>query len=94
MSRESQDKKDRWKELAEKYYGVFKVAAVNCETDEELCEDEFEIYGTPSVLGFESKLDSEAKKFSEKKGFTIKSLAKFSVKLMENFVNFVSETNY
>ena len=59
-----------------------------------MCDDEFEVYGTPAVLGFESKLGSDAKRFSEKNGFTIKSLAKFAVKRMENFVNFVTENNY
>ena len=33
------DKKDVtvWKELAEKYNGIFKVAAINCSEEEELC---------------------------------------------------------
>ena len=69
-----------WKSLSEKYYGVFKVAAINCETDEELCEDEFSVYDTPKVLGFESKLDSDEKIFMGKHGFTVKALAKFAVK--------------
>lgn len=32
---------------AEKYYGIFQVAAVNCETEEELCQDEFSVYDCP-----------------------------------------------
>lgn len=37
------DKKDVtvWKELAEKYHGIFKVGAVNCSEEEELCQEEF-----------------------------------------------------
>jgi thioredoxin-like negative regulator of GroEL len=29
--------KNIWKELAEKYYGIFKVSAINCSDEEELC---------------------------------------------------------
>lgn len=46
--KQSQEKKDVWKKLAEKYYGIFKVAALNCLEEEvlyqllkEMCEEEF-----------------------------------------------------
>jgi hypothetical protein len=39
-----------WKKLAEKYYGIFKVAALNCLEEEvlkyllkEMCEEEFQV---------------------------------------------------
>lgn len=56
-----------WRELAEKYYGIFKVAAVNCHTDEELCQDEFSVYEYPSIVCFEAKINSEGKKYPKNK---------------------------
>jgi thioredoxin-like negative regulator of GroEL len=35
--------------LAEKMYGILKVGAVDCEEDEELCE-EFSVYSMPTIL--------------------------------------------
>lgn len=37
------------KTLAEKVYGIFKVAVVNCDTDEEICH-EFGVYNTPKFM--------------------------------------------
>lgn len=31
--------KDMYKDLASKYYGIFKVAAIDCAEEEELCQD-------------------------------------------------------
>ena len=36
---ESKDYKEVIKELANKYYGIFKVAGIDCLEEEELCED-------------------------------------------------------
>ena len=41
-----------FKELSEKYYGIFKVAAVNCGTEPELCEYEFDVRDLPTVLAY------------------------------------------
>ena len=35
--KQSKDLKDMYRTLAEKYYGIFKVAAVNCKEEEEIC---------------------------------------------------------
>lgn len=46
-----------WKELAEKESEFYKVAAINCMKDKEICADEFKIAEGQSntVLGFPSK---------------------------------------
>lgn len=41
---DSKQYKDIWREFASKYYGIFKVAAINCANEEELCEEEFQNY--------------------------------------------------
>mmetsp|Transcript_19316 Transcript_19316/g.16542 ORF Transcript_19316/g.16542 Transcript_19316/m.16542 type:complete len:85 (-) Transcript_19316:346-600(-) len=52
--------KDVYREVAEKLYGIIRVAAINCHEDYEdaLCED-FEVYDTPKILVFpaNSRLD-------------------------------------
>ena len=39
------------KTLAEKTYGIFKVGAINCKSDEEIC-DEFSVHSTPKIFFF------------------------------------------
>lgn len=45
-------------ELAEKFEGIFRVASIDCEDEEELCEDEFSITRYPSVLVYPAKINS------------------------------------
>lgn len=40
-----------YKELAEKMYGIIKVSALECEDEEELCED-FGVYNYPTIMVF------------------------------------------
>jgi len=44
--KECKEFKDTYTQLAEKLYGIFKVAAIDCLTEEELCED-FGAYDIP-----------------------------------------------
>ena len=48
---DSKAMKDEYRMLAEKMYGVLKVGAVDCQEDEELCE-EFAVYNAPTVMVF------------------------------------------
>ena len=48
---ESKKIKDEYRMLAEKMYGIIKIGAVDCEEDEEVCE-EFSVYSTPTILIF------------------------------------------
>lgn len=84
---------DNTKELAQKYYGIFKVAAVNCQEEDDICEDEFNVHRFPQVQCYSSQLKEEATVFKSDK-YTIANLANFAVKKMENYVFFVSEGNY
>lgn len=57
--------KDVYREVAEKLYGIVKVAAINCHEDAEdaLCED-FEVYDTPKILVFPANSRTEPKMFN------------------------------
>lgn len=41
--------KDTWSTISSKLYGIVTVAGVNCEENEEVC-DEFEAYGCPTIF--------------------------------------------
>jgi hypothetical protein len=43
--------KDEYTTLSEKMFGIFKIAAIDCLEDEELCE-EFTVYETPTIKIF------------------------------------------
>lgn len=85
--------KDKWKELAEKYFGIFKVAAVNCGAEQELCEDEFQIFETPRILAYSSALNHEGALF---KGDlkNVQHIANFAVSFMESYVLLITAENF
>jgi len=41
--------KDSYREFARKFYGILRVAAVDCDEEDALCEDEYEVTDTPSI---------------------------------------------
>ena len=90
---ESKDIKDKWRELAEKYFGIFKVAAVNCKEDQELCEDEFAIFETPRVLAYTSALNHDGVLFKGDMKNT-QLLANFAVSFMESYVRLLNKDNF
>lgn len=47
--KKSQKLKEVWEELADRYYGIFQIAAVDCENELEVCEDEFNVSKTPEI---------------------------------------------
>ena len=66
LNQESQDLKDEYITLAEKMFGILKVGAINCHTEEELCE-EFSMFDTPSILIFTESGGDDGMKFTGKK---------------------------
>lgn len=78
------------KNLAEKSYGIFKVAAVNCRTDEEICE-EFDVSKTPIIVYFpESSEEYEVYRGVKK----WESIFDFGAKRMQSFVRSINKDNY
>lgn len=92
-NRESKGYKDVWREVAEKLYGIIKVAAVDCreDADEAVCED-FMVYDVPKVLVFPANIRSEPLTFTGNVQYG--PIASFAVGQMESFVRVVNEGNY
>ena len=82
-----------FKELSEKYYGIFKVAAVNCGTEPELCEDEFDVRDLPTVLAYSSSIKDKGEEYTGDLR-NLQNLANFAVSFMESYVLLVRNDNY
>jgi curved DNA-binding protein CbpA/thioredoxin-related protein len=81
---------EMWKLLAEKSYGIFKIGAVNCRSDEEICE-EFSVRTTPLIVYFpESSEDEEVYKGPKK----MEDVFSFGAKRMQSFVRVINKDNY
>lgn len=79
-----------WKTLAEKVYGIFKVAAINCKKDEEICE-EFDVRSTPLIVYFPENSQSEEVYRGIKKW---EDIFKFGASRMQSFVRVINSNNY
>jgi hypothetical protein len=72
-------------------YGIIKVGAIDCNEDEELCE-EFAVYQYPTIMVFQENYSDEGEKYTGDRNW--KSIANFATKLMQSFVSIVSSDNY
>lgn len=82
--------KEMLKTLGEKSYGIFKIAAVNCRSDEEICE-EFSVRQTPLIVYFpESSEDHEVYRGVKK----WEDVFNYGAKRMQSFVRVVNKDNY
>ncbi len=79
-----------WKTLAEKVYGIFKIAAVNCKKDEEICE-EFDVNQTPLIIYFSEGSEPEEIYRGVKNW---ESIFKFGASKMQSFVRVINSNNY
>jgi thioredoxin-like negative regulator of GroEL len=91
--RDSKQYKDVWREIAEKLYGIIRVAAVNCiaDAEEALCED-FTVYDVPKVQVFPA--NSRLEPLNYEGPIDYNSIAGFAVQQMESFVKIVTDNNY
>lgn len=68
------------------------MAAINCDDEEALCQDEFQVASTPRVVAYPV---SAAKKPSTYHGdFHLDHLARLPIDLMDNFVQLVTYDTY
>lgn len=79
-----------WKTLAEKTYGIFKIGAISCKKDEEICE-EFNIHKTPLILYFPEGTGKEEVYKGNKKW---EDIFKFGSSKMQSFVRVINSNNY
>jgi thioredoxin-like negative regulator of GroEL len=72
-------------------YGVLKVGAVDCQEDEELCE-EFAVYNHPTIMVFQESYSDDGERYTGKNEW--KSIANFATQKMQSFVSIVTGENY
>ena len=77
-------------ELNTKFYGVFVVAAVNCDQDEAIC-DEYRATNTPDIFAFTSDITHDGMRYTGDK--TAAKMAGFAVSHMQHFVSIVTPLN-
>ena len=82
--------KDEYRALAEKMYGVLKVGAVDCQDDEELCE-EFAVYSVPTIMVFQESYSDDGESYTGNVEW--RSIANFATKKMQSFVSIVTGEN-
>jgi DnaJ family protein C protein 16 len=76
--------------LAEKTYGIFKIGAISCKKDEEICED-FDIFKTPMILYFPETAEKQERYEGIK---TYEEIFKFGSTRMQSFVRVINSNNY
>lgn len=89
--KKSRDLKDEWITLANKLYGIIKVAAVNCDDEEELCE-EYDVKAYPTILYFPENTASKHEVYKGDKNYA--GVSNFAVSKMQSFVRFVNSNNF
>ncbi len=79
---------DKLVKLSTKAEGVFQVGAINCEEQEELCED-FAVYDTPKLLLFTSSSNEEP--IAYRKDYDVEEMLKLAVASMHDFLEIVND---
>ena len=77
-------------DLNSKFYGVFTVAAVNCDQEDSIC-DEHRAVNTPDIIGFEADVTHDGVRYTGDK--TSSRMAGFAVSLMQDFTSVVTHEN-
>lgn len=77
--KECQDFKDEYISMADKLYGILKVAAIDCLTEEELCED-FGVYDIPQVMVFTENYSDDGERYRGKMQW--KNISNFAAQKM------------
>jgi DnaJ family protein C protein 16 len=83
--------KDEWVSVADKLYGIIKVAAVRCDEEEELCE-EYGVTAYPTIIYFPENTAQTHQVYSGNKAY--QEIADFVVARMQSFVRLVNRENF
>ena len=84
--------RDEYKILSDKMYGIIQVAGVDCEEDEDICE-EFLVFDHPTIMAFTDNFKDDGEKYT-KGDYSWKKMAAFATKKMQSFVSPVNSGNY
>ena len=88
---ECQQFADQYKKMAEKLYGIVKIASLNCHFEQELCE-EFAVYDPPQILIFTENFKDDGEKYVGAMDWN--QIANAAARKMQNFVQVVTLPNY
>ena len=88
---ECQQFADQYKKMAEKLYGIVKIASLNCHFEQELCE-EFAVYDPPQILIFTENFNEKGEKYVGAMDWN--QIANAAARKMQNFVQVVTLPNY
>lgn len=80
-----------WVNMAQKLKGIIKIAAINCEEDEELC-NEYNIKHYPSIVIFTDNTSVDHEIYKGEK--TQQAMTDFATSKMQNFVRLVTTKNF
>jgi thioredoxin-like negative regulator of GroEL len=89
--KKSKQIKEEYKTLADKMFGIIKVGAIDCLSEEELCE-EFGVYDSPIIKIFTEMLSDDG--FTFKGKWDWKAISAAASQKMQSFVRTVTEDNY
>ena len=89
--KECKEFKDTYVEVAERLYGIIKVGAIDCQSEEELCE-EFGAYDIPQISIFQENYSDDGERFHDE--LKVEKIMNAASKKMKNFVQVVSDDNY
>jgi DnaJ family protein C protein 16 len=81
---------DEYKRLAEKLYGIIKVGAIDCLSEEELCE-EFGVFEHHLIMIFNENYSDDGTRYRGE--MTVDKIANAAVKDMQSFVSSVNKEN-
>ena len=83
-----------WKEpliqFHDRFYGIFTVAATNCEEHEDICED-FNALDTPALMVFSHNTEKEPERYTGPKN--VGKLAGYSAYFLEDYVRVLTKDN-
>lgn len=91
-SEECKKIRDEYKTVSQKLYGIVRVAAIDCDEDEEMCE-EFSVYSQPTIMVFSENFKDDGQKYKDK-DFSWKKISGFATKQMQDFVSVVLSSNF
>jgi len=72
-------------------YGIIKVGAINCEEENELCE-EMNVFSSPQLLVFTESFSDDGERYTGT--LELDKISKFATNKMQSFVNLVNDENY
>jgi len=89
----SLEMKEIWLDLSTKYNGIFRVAAINCLKEKEICVNQFKVKSYPTIKGYAQSKKSKGEIFTDQ-SVSVERIGHFANTLLKNKVKNVTKENY